>query len=263
MNDTVFFISDAHLGLIGSQTERRQRHLISFLKTVVSPQASHLFILGDFFDFWIEYKYAIQPAHFQMLHELRSLVEKNIAIHYCSGNHDFALGDFLKRDIGITLSDERCCVILQGRRVCCLHGDGMLGSADWGYRLLRKVLRNRLNQRIYKLLHPSIAIPLGLLVSRASRRQKFNEYTQHRQLLYRQRARAILSSGFDMVIFSHTHFPEINNIGSAVVCNTGDWLTHNSYAKLEHGELTLWSYDESTGSQAIESHFLNEDNKLS
>lgn len=241
MNSVVYCISDAHLGQsLGNENEREKR-LFDFLRHIPRSGVEKLYILGDFFDFWIEYRHAIRPDYFQSLHELKKLTDAGVEIHYLAGNHDFALGPFLRDEIGIKTYPGRITATLQGRTILMMHGDGIL-RRDHGYRFLHTILRSRLNQRLYKMLHPGIGVPLARFFSHTSRRCNFNEYTEPKRREYLAAARKLLAHGTDIVLFAHTHFPEIISIGTRYVCNTGDWISHRTYARLCNGELTLWRY---------------------
>lgn len=251
MKKTAYFISDAHLGTYFKQHEERETNLITFLHEI-EDHTSHLFIVGDLFDFWIEYKHAIRPIYFPILHEFRRLIEKGVEIHYLAGNHDFALGPFLEQTIGIHIHPWNMTTTLQGKRIYLRHGDGIL-RFDYGYRFWRALLRNRVNQALYKLLHPNIGVPLATFFSGSSRYFNATRLTQKRKKEYIQVARTYLNQGNDIVIFGHTHAPKLYDFNGKFYCNTGDWIKQYSYAKLEAGQLTLWRYLPGKAASQIES----------
>lgn len=236
----VYFISDAHLGRDIRGCNDREKHLLTFLDDIVS-KASSLFIVGDLFDFWIEYRYAIRPDYFNVLHVLRNLVNKGVEIHYLAGNHDFVLGPFLTDAIGLHIHLDHFETVLHGKKVHLFHGDGLI-RADVGYRVLRKVLRFPANQRFYKLIHPDIGVPLGSFFSGSSR--KLTSGWMNERILdeYRGHAKKYLITGNDIVIFAHTHVPEILQWGGKTYCNPGEWIEKHTFAKLEGGTMSLWNY---------------------
>jgi UDP-2,3-diacylglucosamine hydrolase len=242
LQDTAYFISDAHLGAKTPDAEEREARVIAFLESI-THNARYLFIVGDFFDFWIEYTHAIRPDYFHVLYELRRLKKQGIEIHYLAGNHDFAIGEFLSETIGIFVHPTGCHNIrLQGKQLHVCHGDGLMPS-DRGYRVLKKILRNRLCQRIYKMLHPNWGIPLAERFSRTSRDQICFRSRESERNAYRQVAKNMLKAGPDIVIFGHTHYPEIHYWDDKIYCNIGDWIQHFSYAVLENGEIHLKNYE--------------------
>lgn len=235
-----FFVSDAHLGAHIPSCEHREEYLLSFFDKIVRGN-SHLFLMGDIFDFWIEYAHAIRPDYFQALHVLKSLVEDGTEVHYLAGNHDFALGSFLSEKVGITVHPDKLDIELQGRKVHLYHGDGLL-KADVGYRFLRKILRNPLYQRIYKLMHPNMGVPLAGVFSGSSRSLLGLRLDPSRLGEYRAVAQKRLKAGSDIVLYAHTHQPELTRWDRNAYCNTGGWIQRYTYAMLEGGEISLWDY---------------------
>jgi UDP-2,3-diacylglucosamine hydrolase len=239
-NKCAYFISDAHLGIAFPGYERREQDLIQFLQRL-HERADSLFILGDLFDFWIEYAHAIRPIYFNILHRFKSLIEAGMEIHYLAGNHDFALGPFLEKTIGMNLYFDHLSLTVQGKRLHLHHGDGLIRQ-EIGYRLLRFVLRNKVNQRLYRMLHPNVGITLAKLFSMTSRHLIKRRCSEKKRAKYRAVARGYLSRGDDIVIFAHTHFPEIIDYDGKIFCNAGEWIRRYTYARLENGQLSLWEY---------------------
>lgn len=240
MKDTVYFLSDAHLGAQVKNCDERENHLITFLRSVRNS-ASHLFIVGDLFDFWIEYRHAIRPVYFTILHEFKLLIENGTRIYYLSGNHDFALGSFLQDTVGIHICPDHFDITLQKKKIHLYHGDGILKS-DFGYRLWRRVLRNPVNQKLYRCLHPNIGVPLATVFSGSSRYFLKNRWNEKKRGEYVQAARHHLDSGADIAIMGHTHLAEIYDLDGKIYCNTGEWLRTYNYAKLKEGTISLWEH---------------------
>jgi len=240
MKEIAYFISDAHLGIQLKGCEEREKHLVSFLQEIRNS-ASHLFIVGDLFDFWIEYKHAIRPEYFSILHELKQLIDNGVSVSYLAGNHDFALGSFLKQTIGLNISPAHLDLTVQGKNIHLCHGDGVLKS-DVAYRFWRRVLRNPVNQMVYKLLHPNIGIPFATLFSGSSRYFQLKKYTKEKRMEYLSVAMSYLDKGADIIIMGHTHYPEIYDIGGKTYCNVGEWMRQYTYARLKKGRLSLLQY---------------------
>lgn len=240
MKDCAYFISDAHLGIHRAGCEQRQIHLFTFLEQI-RDHASHLIIVGDLFDFWIEYKHAIRPVYFPVLHEIRKLVENGTKIMYLAGNHDFALGPFLSAVIGIETFPGHLDLQLQGKHIHLFHGDGLLKS-DFVYRLWSKALRNPINQRLFKCIHPDIGIAFATLCSGTSRALNSKRWSDRKLHELRLHAERFLASSSDIVVFGHSHVPEIHESGGKVYCNTGEWMLRYTYAKLQNGSMGLWDF---------------------
>jgi UDP-2,3-diacylglucosamine hydrolase len=239
MKSAAYFISDAHLGIPVPGHNDRQKHLFSFLDEI-EDSAEALYIVGDLFDFWIEYKHAIRPDYFAVVARLRRLVDSGVELHYLAGNHDFALGPFLRDTVGLCIHLDHVETTIQGKRVHLYHGDGVV-KKDVGYRILKRVLRNPVNQRLYKLLHPDIGVPLASFFSGNSRKMLADWLTEKRLEEYRCCARSLLENN-DIVIFGHTHKPEVRKYGNGVYINTGEWIRKYTFAKMENGTAGLWEW---------------------
>jgi len=257
--DTVYFISDAHFGIKLDKHNEREKHFFRFLEKTADSM-SELYIIGDLFDFWIEYKHAIRPEYFNILHHLKIAVDRGVKIHYLAGNHDFALGTFLTDQAGISIYDAHIDTTIQGKKVHLFHGDGLL-KKDVGYRILKKILRNKTNLSLYQLLHPDFGIWLATLSSGSSRKHQDNfrtpEFCTWVRQEYREHARHYLASGSDIVIFGHSHLGELIRFPNGIYCNTGAWLTHFNFATMKEGTLKFWTYPPSSNApqeiQPIES----------
>jgi UDP-2,3-diacylglucosamine hydrolase len=237
----VYFVSDAHFGL--DRNERLRVTRFGGFAAHVRANAAQLYIVGDFFDFWVEYKDAIRPEYFPILYELRGIAEAGVPVHYVAGNHDFAMGSFMEKYVGLTL--HRGCVDaeIQGRRLHISHGHKV--GRRLAQRLSDTLLANKTLQRLYKLLHPNIGVWLGELVSAASRMKSRNGEIPPAALeKYRRAARARLKSGkSDLVVFAHTHYGEILRFSEGEYCNTGSWMDRYDYAVLRNGKITLMKWN--------------------
>lgn len=228
----VYFMSDAHLSFDNPSPEE----LIVRFFDKIKGEASHLYILGDLFDFWFEYKHAIPASYLKTLAGLLGLTKNGTQVIYLPGNHDFWLGNYLERQVGIKLVDESLNVVHQGKKIHLFHGDG-LAYGDSGYRLLKKIFRFKPNIWLYKLLPVDLAYKLALGTSGVSRRYTSGKKDDLQG--YYDYATARIKSGFDAVIMGHTHIPEMKKIDSGLYINTGDWIKHYSYVVLREGEFEL------------------------
>ena len=235
--DAVYFVSDAHFGLDGNERTRIAR--FGGFASHVRARAAELYIVGDFFDFWVEYKNAVRPEYFPVLHELRCIVDAGVPVRYIAGNHDFALGSFLEKYVGLTL--HRGCVDaeLQGRRVHISHGHKV--GRKRAQRIFDALLANKILQRLYRMLHPNIGVRLGEFVSSVSKMKNRKAGVPPVALeKYRRAARARLRSGkSDLVIFAHTHYGEILRFSEGEYCNIGSWMDRYDYAVLRGGKIQL------------------------
>ncbi len=236
----IYFISDAHLGKeISPQESAIQQKLCSFLSEI-QKDAEFLYILGDLFDFWFEYKHLIPKQYSSVLWSLKNLKDSGTKISYLAGNHDFWLGDYLPQELGIEIYFDFLGVTHQGKKLFLTHGDG-LAKKDVGYRILKKILRNKINIWLYRQLPTGLAYSLAKKVSQASR-----GYTGERDLKYldeyRKFAQEKIVLGFDYVLLGHIHIPIFEKIDKGFYVNLGDWFKNFTYGVMEEGELRLERY---------------------
>jgi UDP-2,3-diacylglucosamine hydrolase len=233
----VFFLSDAHLGAEPVEKEAaREARLHEFL-TAAAERATELYVVGDLFDFWFEYRSAIPRRHFATLAALRDLRRAGVQVHYLNGNHDFWLGPFLSGELGLTVHSGAVALERQGRRLWLHHGDGLIGG-DLGYRGLKKVVRHPASLRLYQLLHPDVGFPLAHFFSNLSRGSRDRRVLDGDRL-WREIAEPRFREGFDTVMIGHFHHVYERREGRRVFVVLGDWIEHFSYAVLEGGELRL------------------------
>jgi UDP-2,3-diacylglucosamine hydrolase len=233
----VVFLSDAHLGAEPQELESaREARLHDFLKNLPG-RASALYIIGDLFDFWFEYRTAIPSRHFRTLAALRALVDAGVPVTMLNGNHDFYLGRFLDRTVGVRTAYDALPLSLQGRRLWAHHGDGLIGG-DLGYRVLKRILRSPVNIALYRLLHPDLGIPLAGRVSRWSRHSRADK-PQLAERLWREIAEPRFAEGYDAVIIGHFHQAIERREGGRELFVLGDWIDRFTYLELEDGTLTM------------------------
>lgn len=246
-----YFISDAHLGINLAGYESREDDLIGFLNTVVS-EADHLFIVGDLFDFWIEYKTTIRSCYFKILNALANLRNSGTDITYITGNHDFAVKSFLVDTLGIKVVHDHYSIRYQNKLLHFFHGDGIIAK-DSGYRILRKILRNPLNQKLYQMLHPDFAIWLAELFSGSSRKYLADRLTESKIDEYKAAALQMLNNGDDLVIFGHTHRAQLWQMPNGKsFLNPGEWIKKYTYGTLAEGIPHIYRYISPYVSQEIE-----------
>ena len=236
-----YFISDVHLGLGTKEKEKaKENRLLGFLQEVF-PVTETLFIVGDLFDFWFEYKTVIPKGFHRTLSALQGFTDAGKTIHYLAGNHDFWMKDFFREELGIHVHLEPFEMTVQGKRIYLHHGDG-LAENDLGYKLIKPVLRHKFNAWLYRWLHPDIGVRLAKGSSRTSREYTSQKHYGEEEGMIREATRKI-HEGFDIVIMGHRHKPNVLKIDNGTYINLGDWIAYNTYAELSHGiiELRTWT----------------------
>lgn len=235
-----FLFSDAHLGAPGRPDDHlREQKIIAFLQHV-KQAGDGLFIVGDLFDFWFEYRHAIPNRHFAILAKLYELRQTGMPIDYLAGNHDLWVGDYFRTQIGLTLHAEGITRELCGYRCFITHGDGT-AKRDSGYRFLKRIMKHPVNIFLYRLLTPDLGVPLAKSMSHTSRTLVQNDARWERE--YRAYATNKLAEGYDVVLMGHTHQPKVEQINGKTFINLGDWMTHFTYCKIdEQGpQLLRWN----------------------
>ncbi len=244
----IYFISDFHLGAPDAAASLlREKKIIRFLDSIKADAAA-IFIVGDLFDFWYEYKKVVPKGYVRILGKLAELTDNGIPIHFFVGNHDMWMTDYFTKELSIPVYFEPQTFTLQGKAVYIGHGDG-LGPNDHGYKFLKKVFRNRVCQWLFGILPPYIGMGIANYFSRKSRaatgqhEEQFLGEDKEWLIIY---CREVLQKEkFDYFIFGHRHLPLDFELapGSRYV-NLGDWIRYYSYAVLENGQLSLKYYNE-------------------
>jgi UDP-2,3-diacylglucosamine hydrolase len=235
--ERVYFISDVHLGAHKREHEQRKiENLIAFLKAICG-NAEILYIVGDLFDFWFEYRSAIPKINLEVLFRLKQFIESGGRLIYLAGNHDLWLDRYFDEQLGITVHHGPLIAMHNSMRLFIAHGDG-LAKNDHRLRILNRIFRNRSSIFLYRLLHPDIGIPLARYMAGRSRQKGENPYSAD----YRELARAKLNENFDAVILAHTHIPLIERFESKYYINLGDWMQHFTYLEMLGDKLQLKSW---------------------
>lgn len=233
----IFFFSDVHLGLQNSVEEKlKEQRLLKFLSHV-EQHGEQLFIMGDLFDYWFEYKYVIPRGYHHVLSKLGSMAEQGIKIHYIAGNHDFWLKDFFPNDLGIPVYKDPFGITLYGKKFFLHHGDG-LALNDTGYLILKRILRSPISTFLFSLLHPDWTAPLARGTSKTSRAYTGNkDYGETDGMIKFSDEK--IGEGYDFVVMGHRHKPLRHVSGKGLYINLGDWLHYNTYAEFDGSTLEL------------------------
>ena len=234
-----YFFSDAHLGAHDPETEARKvRKILSFLQHV-GKHARSLYIVGDLFDFWFEYRHAVPQTNPRILAAIASLADAGLEIHYLGGNHDLWLGPYLSRQVGINIHGDILDTVIDGKRFYIAHGDGILPK-DRGYRILKRLLRNPISIALFRLLHPDIGISIARRAALTSRDHPANlPKDPERVAALADFARSRFASGVDYVILGHVHCPQVIDENGHRYVNLGDWIRHFTYAFFDGSDLSL------------------------
>lgn len=235
----IYFLSDVHFGS-GNEEAAKQRRIRSFFQHVCKTGQA-LYIVGDYFDFWFEYRHAIPKSCLAGYHELLLLKDSGVDIHYLLGNHDQWALDLFERDLGATVYRSPTTIRLFGLQIHLHHGDGV-SSLDRRYRLLKRLFHNPLSRTFYRWIHPDVGLPVGRRFSDHSKNKDlhFDKYRDDDSIepwLQEQ-----FACGIDVVVMGHHHLPIQKSFGNHQYINLGDWVRHASYLEVSEGlvELKFW-----------------------
>ena len=244
MNKKHYFFSDVHLGVKpGSEDKEKERKLVGFLEHIRSD-ADTIFIVGDLFDCWIEYRKVVPKGYFRTLAKLNEISEQGVKLHFFSGNHDFWLNTYLRDEVGMEMHYDGYAAEIEGRKFYITHGDG-LSKGDVGYKIIKKILRSRVNQFLYSLVHPDFGIWLAQKSSTTSRHE--NDEFARGSVGMKNFAESKIKEGFDYVIMGHYHKPQNIQIESGThkgyYITLGDWIKNDTYGVFSDGkfEIKQWN----------------------
>lgn len=243
----IYFASDFHLGFDNKLTSREREHVIISWMNSIAVDASEIYIIGDLFDYWYEYKEVVPKGHIRLLARIAQFTDSGIPIHLFTGNHDLWMFDYLESELGVILYKNPQEIELQDKKMLIGHGDG-LGPGDKGYKIMKKVFKNKFNQWLFARLHPNFAIGLMKYFSRKSREndpEKLSFLGVDKEWLIQYSERKLKQKYFDYFIFGHRHLPIDHTLSNDLsrYINTGDWIHHYTYARMQDGIISLEKYE--------------------
>lgn len=248
----IYFASDFHLGIPDhSGSLVREKRLVEWL-AMAQKDAAAIFLMGDLFDFWFEYKTAIPRGYARLFGKLAEITDSGIPIHLFLGNHDMWAFSYLTQELDIQLHKHAEFFQFGGKNFYLAHGDG-LGPGDHGYKFIKKVFASPFNQWLFRQLHPDFGIRMALFWSRRSRKVNVEKERKREDInLQYIRERITVHSEavvkdhpeLDYLLYGHYHCPVETRIGQqAVQIVLGDWITHFTYAVFDGEQLTLKRFE--------------------
>jgi UDP-2,3-diacylglucosamine hydrolase len=242
----IYFASDFHLGVSSDYPSLlREKKVVSWLSSI-EESASHIFILGDIFDFWFEYKYTVPKGFVRILGKFMELRDAGIPLTFFTGNHDMWMFSYFQDEFDIHVFNDPESINIQHKKFLIGHGDG-LGPGDSNYKWIKKIFKNKVAQRIFQWIHPNLGIGLAQYWSRKSRLKnslKDQDYLEEQEWLLQFCKEQESIVHHDYYIFGHRHLPlnvEINK--SSRYINLGDWISSFTYAEYDGGEVHLKNYE--------------------
>jgi len=239
----IYFASDNHLGApTQAKSAPRERLFVQWLDEI-KEDAAVIFLLGDLFDFWFEYKTVVPKGFVRVLGKLAELADAGIPIHFFVGNHDMWMLDYLEKEIGIEVHYQPKEFSYNKKTFFIGHGDG-LGPNDKGYKRMKKVFSSRFFQWCFRWLHPDIGMPLGHYLSVKNKLISGEEDAvflgEENEWLVLYANRKQKEKKRDYYIFGHRHIPlDISLEPNVRYINLGDWISHYTYGVFDGEQLKL------------------------
>ena len=242
----IFFASDFHLGLsAGTSPMEREKKIVRWLETIAA-EAEEIYLLGDIFDFWWEYKLVVPRGFTRFLGKVASITDSGIPVHFFTGNHDMWVGDYFTKECGVIMHTGPFTTTFNGRKFHLAHGEG-LGSKSTGYKILLWIFHNKPLRILYSALHPSIGVGIGHRWSLSSRLGKgisLKFLGEDKEDLIRYASSVSAKEQMDYFVFGHRHLAmnyKMKEGGEIIFL--GDWIKHYSYAEWDGNNLNLKIFD--------------------
>ncbi|MGC9352262.1 MAG: UDP-2,3-diacylglucosamine diphosphatase [Mariniphaga sp.] len=243
----IYFISDVHLGAPALANNRERELLFARWLDFIRDDVAELYLMGDIFDFWFEYRKVVPRGFTRILGRLADLSDKGVSIHFFAGNHDVWVFDYLPQEIGLTLHRDEFITEIRGKKFYLAHGDG-LDPDDKGYLFLKKIFTSKTLQWWFSRIHPNFAFHLAHQWSKSSRLSKLNqeeEFKVKNECMYKFAENFLEKEWIDYFIFGHRHQMtnvEIKN-GSRFIL-LGDWIKNFSYGVFDGEKFVLNKFEE-------------------
>ncbi|OEK05367.1 UDP-2,3-diacylglucosamine hydrolase [Roseivirga misakiensis] len=245
-NEKVYFASDFHLGVPDKVTSQaREEKIIKWLDEC-KKDAHAIFLVGDLFDFWFEYKTTVPKGFVRFQGKLAEIVDAGIELVIFTGNHDLWMFGYFDEEIGAKVIYDPIQLYLNDTKIYIGHGDG-IGPGDKGYKMLKKIFRNSFFQWAFRWLHPNIGIALANFWSGKSRAQA--NHTEQKfmgddEWLWDYSKSIEKKEHHDYYIFGHRHLPLDLEVGDkAKYINLGEWLNYDTYAQYSNGNIELKTFE--------------------
>lgn len=245
-NKKIYFASDQHLGIPDHQKSlEREKKFVGWLNEV-KQDAGVIFLLGDLFDFWFEYKRVVPKGFVRVLGKLAEIRDSGIPVYFFVGNHDLWMNGYFEQELKIPVYHKPMEFTINGKEFLIGHGDG-LGPGDKGYKRMKKVFVNPISKWLYRWLHPDIGVRLAQYLSTKNKLISGEEDVkflgEENEWLAQYAKKKLESKHYDYFVFGHRHLPLEIAVGkNSTYINLGDWITHFTYAVFDGERLELKKY---------------------
>ena len=240
----IYFAGDFHLGAPDrASSDQREKDVCAWLN-FAGQQGNEIFLMGDVFDFWFEYKMAVPKGYFKLLSTMASITERGIPITIFKGNHDMWMFGYLEEYCGVKIISDELEITRNGKRFFLHHGDG-LGPGDFTYKVVRKIFRSAWAQWLFARLHPNAGIAFATFLSKSSRISKkdHKEKFQGKDKEFLVQFCIKNANKYDYMIFGHRHLVLDIQIGeNCRYINNGEWVTGRNYTVFDGDTVRLETF---------------------
>ena len=243
----VYFSSDNHLGAPDMESSLiREKKFVRWLEEI-RRDAAAIFLLGDLFDFWFEYKTVVPRGFVRVLGKLAEISDSGIPIYFFVGNHDLWMRDYFETELNIPVYHEPQKFVFNEKKFFVGHGDGK-GPGDKGYKRMKKLFTSPFFQWLFRWLHPELGVRIAQYMSVKNKLISGEEdkkfLGEDKEWLAQYARRKLETEHFDFFVFGHRHLPmEIQINDQSVYFNLGDWINHYTYGVFDGEAFELKKYD--------------------
>lgn len=243
LRNHIYFASDFHLGAPNYEESRKREDRIVRWLNHIESSAKEVYLVGDLFDFWFEYKKAIPKGFVRLQGKIAALTDQGIPVHVFTGNHDMWMFDYLPKELGVQMHREPILREFNGKKFLIGHGDG-LGPGDHGYKFIKKVFANKICQWLFARLHPNLGIGMADFWSGKSRDANRGEdekfLGEENEWLAIYSKEYLQKEHIDYFIFGHRHLPLDLQVGeNSRYINLGEWINYNTYGVFDGQTMRL------------------------
>lgn len=242
----IYFASDFHLGVPTHELSLVREKLVCKWLDTIKHDASEIYLVGDIFDFWYEYKYTIPKGQTRLLGKIAEITDSGIAVHFFTGNHDLWMKDYFKQELNVQIHYQPITVTYNNKVFYIAHGDG-LGPGDQWYKILKKIFTNKIIQWMFTRIHPNLAFYIARRSSKRSRISTSNSDEKflglENEWLYLYSCEYLKTHNVNYFVFGHRHLPLELNVGkNATYINLGEWINYHTYAVFDGEKIELKTF---------------------
>lgn len=247
MAKKIYFASDQHLGAPTAEASfPREQKFVAWLDTV-KQDAEAIFLLGDLFDFWFEYKTVVPKGFVRVLGKLAEIRDSGIPIYFFVGNHDLWMHDYFEKELNIPVYHDNQTFTFNGKSFLIGHGDGK-GPGDKGYKRMKKVFTHPISKWAYRWLHPDLGVKLAQYLSVKNKlisgESDVKFLGEDNEWLVQYCKRKLQTQHYDYFVFGHRHFPMTIALNAqSTYINLGDWIGYFTYGVFDGTQMTLEKFE--------------------